>query len=77
MPEDEEVILESEAEPWEKYDDTYTPQTFYPTCIGEIINGRYLIEHKLGSGGFSTVWMAHDLQDKGDVAVKIMTPGDL
>ena len=42
VPEDEEIELESEAEPWEKYDDTYTPYTFYPICIGEILNDRYL-----------------------------------
>lgn len=76
VSEDEEMILEYEAEPCEKYDDTYTPHAFYPICIGEVINDRYLIEHKLGAGGFSTVWMAHDLQDKRDVAVKVMTPGD-
>ncbi|GES66054.1 CMGC protein kinase [Aspergillus terreus] len=26
---------------------------------------KYLVEHKIGFGGFSTVWKAHDLQEKG------------
>jgi serine/threonine protein kinase len=32
----------------------------------------YRIEHKLGHGGFSTVWLA---RDRKDVALKIMIPG--
>jgi hypothetical protein len=46
---------------------------FYPICLGEALNDRYLVEHKLGFGGGSTVWMAHDLIDKQDVAVKVMS----
>jgi hypothetical protein len=47
----------------------------YPICIGEIVAGRYRIDHKLGHGSFSTVWMAHDMTDKIDVALKIMMLG--
>ncbi|KAJ5933845.1 hypothetical protein N7454_006174 [Penicillium verhagenii] len=36
---------------------------------------RYLVEHKLGFGGGSTVWMAFDLQEKRDVALKVMALG--
>ncbi|RAH56350.1 kinase domain-containing protein [Aspergillus piperis CBS 112811] len=61
--EDEEIELDEFAEPWEKYD-------------RKILNERYLIEHKLGSGGFSTVWMALDLQENKDVAVKVLCTGD-
>ncbi|KAJ5950968.1 uncharacterized protein N7479_009381 [Penicillium vulpinum] len=32
-------------------------------------------EHKLGFGGGSTVWIAFDMQDKRDVALKVMTLG--
>lgn len=38
-----------------------------------MLNERYLVEHKLGFGGFSTVWMAHDLQENKDVALKVMS----
>ncbi|KAH7317631.1 kinase domain-containing protein [Rhexocercosporidium sp. MPI-PUGE-AT-0058] len=45
-------------------------------CIGEVLAGRYRIEHKLGWGGYSTVWMAHDVQHSKTVALKIMIPGE-
>jgi serine/threonine protein kinase len=34
---------------------------FHPICLGDTIkNGRYRVCHKLGWGGFSTVWLAWD-----------------
>lgn len=76
--EDEEIDLEEIVEPWHKYDmkTTPTPYVFYPICVGEVLDERYLVEHKIGSGGFSTVWMAHDLQDSRDVALKVMSLGE-
>ncbi|KKK17643.1 CMGC protein [Aspergillus rambellii] len=68
--EDEELDLEEVVEPWNKYDLKESSRVFYPICVGEVLDERYLIEHKIGSGGFATVWMAHDLQDKRDVALK-------
>ncbi|KAB8207771.1 kinase-like domain-containing protein [Aspergillus parasiticus] len=53
-----------------------TSHVFYPICLGEVLNGRYLVENKMGSGGGSTVWIAHDLQDKRDVALKVMASGE-
>ncbi|KAJ4307524.1 hypothetical protein N0V84_012673 [Fusarium piperis] len=53
----------------------YPRGLLYPICIGEIVAGRYRIDHKLGYGGFSTVWMAYDMAAKIDVALKIMMPG--
>ena len=73
--EDEEIDLDEVVEPWHKYDINATPRVFYPICLGEVLNDRYLIEHKLGAGGFSTVWMAHDLVEKKDVAIKVMARG--
>lgn len=54
----------------------YLQGLYYPICIGETLADQYRIEHKLGHGGFSTVWMAHDMLGKRDVALKIMTPGE-
>ncbi|WEW60862.1 hypothetical protein PRK78_006350 [Emydomyces testavorans] len=74
--ESEEIDIEAESEPSHRYNETQHSHLFYPVCIGEVLNQRYRIEHKLGHGGFSTVWMAHDLQDKTDVALKIMVSGE-
>lgn len=48
----------------------------YPISIGEIIVERYRIIHKLGHGAFSTVWMAQDMLEKKDVALKILMLGN-
>lgn len=48
----------------------------YPIRIGEVLAGRYRILHKLGHGSFSTVWMAFDLTEAKDVALKILMLGD-
>ncbi|PNP86551.1 hypothetical protein FNYG_00253 [Fusarium nygamai] len=52
----------------------YLEGLYYPMSIGETLGNQYRIEHKLGHGGFSTVWMAYDILAKKDVALKIMTP---
>jgi serine/threonine protein kinase len=49
----------------------------YPICIGDVLIHTYRIEHKLGHGAFSTVWLAHDIKKERDVALKIMAPGDV
>ena len=64
------------AEPVWKYDKRQTTDIFYPICTDEVLNNRYRIEHKLGHGGSSTVWMAHGFQDNQDVALRIMASGD-
>jgi serine/threonine protein kinase len=74
--ENEELDVKEVAEPWHKYDIKETPHVFYPIRLGEVLNARYLVKHKIRSGGFSTVWMAHDLRDKRDVALKIMSSGE-
>ncbi len=34
--------------------------------------GRYVVRRRLGSGGFATVWLAHDEQLDADVAIKVL-----
>ncbi|KZS94815.1 hypothetical protein SISNIDRAFT_484349 [Sistotremastrum niveocremeum HHB9708] len=57
--------------------DRYTLGGYYPVSIGESIGeGRYKILNKLGHGGTSTAWLAHDLSVTNDlrafVTLKIM-----
>jgi serine/threonine protein kinase len=68
---DKEGEIEHELESRERYYNGL----YYPIYIGEVLHQIYRIEHKLGHGGFSTVWMAHDLQKRRDVALKILVPG--
>ena len=69
---DGEGDVEDVSEPIERYNQGL----YYPVYIGEVLGGRYRIDHKLGWGGYSTVWMAHDVQYRKDVALKIMIPGE-
>ncbi|GKZ18991.1 hypothetical protein AbraIFM66951_001951 [Aspergillus brasiliensis] len=73
---DEEEDIEMDVEPRRKYDMKSTSAALYPICLGEVLNGRYLIEHKIGYGGGSTVWMAHDIREKKDVALKVASLGE-
>lgn len=49
----------------------YRPGGYHPVALHDDLNNRYHIVHKLGYGGFSTIWLAKD--DKADkyVAIKI------
>lgn len=52
------------------------PPACYPVTVGEIIQGggkSYRIEHRLGFGGFSTVWLAFNLEERISVTLKILT----
>ena len=70
---DDEGLLEQYTEPAERYDlGLYYPICIGPICIGDVLVQTYRIEHKLGHGGYSTVWLAHDIQKQKDVALKIM-----
>lgn len=51
----------------------YKPGGFHPVHLGDTFeNGRYRVVHKLSYGGFSTVWLARDEDDKKWVALKIV-----
>jgi hypothetical protein len=49
---------------------------YFPIRIGDVLDQRYHIEHKLGHGSYSTVWLAHDVQKKRAVALKIIVSGN-
>lgn len=49
----------------------YTKGGYHPLQIGDILHHRYEVVDKLGYGGWSTVWLAHDPLEKQYVAVKI------
>lgn len=72
---DEDNIL-GVAEGFEAYDVRvgYHGRSCYPVTIGELIQGggkSYRIEHKLGHGTFSTVWLAFEVETNTPVALKI------
>lgn len=69
---DDEDDVEAEAEPCERY----AQGLYYPVQIGDVMDGRYRIDHKLGWGGYSTVWLAHDTHQDRAVALKILIPGE-
>jgi len=49
---------------------------YHPVTIGDIVGGQYKIIHKLGFGGFATVWLARDTEAQMYVALKIITASD-
>ncbi|KAG8409388.1 hypothetical protein J3459_017565 [Metarhizium acridum] len=46
---------------------------YHPVSIGDRLNARYRVVHKLGHGSYSTVWLARDEQLQRLVAVKVCT----
>ncbi|KAK9483125.1 kinase-like domain-containing protein, partial [Lipomyces starkeyi] len=54
--------------------ENYRSGGFHPVSIGDSFSrGRYRVLHKLGFGGFSTVWLARDEQSHRLVSLKIVT----
>ncbi|KND91968.1 Serine/threonine-protein kinase SKY1 [Tolypocladium ophioglossoides CBS 100239] len=52
----------------------YRPGGYHPVCLGDTFKeGRYRVAHKLGWGGFSTVWLVRDCLLGKWVALKIAT----
>ncbi|KAJ5642290.1 hypothetical protein N7490_006290 [Penicillium lividum] len=52
----------------------YRPGGYHPLKVGDDLNnGRYRLVDKLGFGGYSTIWLARDLQMARYVAVKVIT----
>jgi eukaryotic-like serine/threonine-protein kinase len=42
------------------------------TSVGDVLDGRYLLLKRAGSGGAGTVWCARDLTRDIDVAIKVL-----
>lgn len=50
----------------------YEPGGFHPISIGDTFrDGRYRVIHKLGFGGYSTVWLSRDEESGRYVAIKV------
>ena len=49
----------------------YRPGGYHVVCIGDRLNHRYEIIHKLGFGTYSTVWLAWDMINACNVAIKV------
>ncbi|KAF8076835.1 putative CDK4/6 [Lyophyllum atratum] len=58
--------LEEENWPW------YTPQSFYPVRIGDVLHSKYQVLYKLGYGTTATVWICRDLHRDEYVCMKSM-----
>lgn len=54
--------------------DDYKPGGFHPTHLGDLLGQdcRYRVVHKLGHGGFGTVWLCRDMKENKWRAVKIL-----
>lgn len=51
----------------------YTPGGYHPVEIGQTYdNDRYKVLHKLGFGGFSTIWLARDRHQDRYIALKVL-----
>jgi len=60
------VNVEEENWPW------YTPQSFYPVHIGDVLHSKYQVLYKLGYGTTATIWMCRDLHRDEYVCMKSM-----
>ncbi|KFH41460.1 Protein kinase-like protein [Hapsidospora chrysogenum ATCC 11550] len=49
----------------------YEPGGYHPVMIDDMLHGHYRIVDKLGYGGYSTIWLAHDDRLKRYVAIKV------
>lgn len=51
----------------------YQPGGYHPIQIGDVLQFRYRVVHKLGYGTYSTTWLCRDNQSHEYVAVKVGT----
>ncbi|KAK8121705.1 protein kinase [Apiospora sp. TS-2023a] len=55
----------------------YEPGGYHPVMVDDLLHRRYRIVDKLGHGGYSTIWLAHDEQTTRYVALKIGISGQM
>ena len=55
-----------------EYLEDYEPGGFHPVHLGDVYDDRYQVVHKLGFGGFSTVWLARDTLTTRWIALKVI-----
>jgi serine/threonine-protein kinase SRPK3 len=53
--------------------EVYEAGGYHPIHLGDLLGDRYQVIHKLGHGGFSTVWLCRDTSKGRYVAVKVHT----
>jgi eukaryotic-like serine/threonine-protein kinase len=46
----------------------------FPDALASALADRYRIEKQLGQGGMATVWLAHDIANDREVALKVLNP---
>src|SRR5204863_964788 len=44
------------------------------SLLGEVLDSRYQVQHKLGEGGMSFVYLAREVSTGHDVAIKVLSP---
>ena len=67
--------LLTEGPPWGlQHLHDYVPGGHHPVHLGDVIQERYKVLYKLGSGGYSNVWLCSDATGSGPryVALKIV-----
>ncbi|KAF8891447.1 kinase-like domain-containing protein [Gymnopilus junonius] len=57
-----------EEENWTRY----TPPSFYPVSIGDVLHSKYQVLYKAGYGTTATIWICRDLQRNECVCMKSM-----
>jgi serine/threonine protein kinase len=53
--------------------ENYQAAGYYPILVGDVLQARYRVVHKLGYGAYSTTWLCRDHQSSTYVAVKVGT----
>jgi serine/threonine-protein kinase len=49
------------------------PPVTHASLVGQVLDGRYQIERKIGEGGMSFVYLARDISSKESYAIKVLS----